>query len=171
MYNNQSNKARYIYTLSNIRKDNTILLNNNLYFAKECRSDEKLRYTEADMCNIVRVLCFIYAFECSIESSMVDLARLGDYPKSCIVDVNFIYAITNLSILDFVAFIDKCMGNGFTAVCKRPFQKIYHEIVTVWKLGIPKLILSPSAHDFMLLRQFVGMTNSEYSKSAKFILS
>lgn len=93
MFNRQSNKARTIYTLSNVERflkdDNTpvindeystprILLNNGYYFTKESRSDEKLLYTEGDIESIVRTILFIHAFRVVPRESTPEMVYSGN---------------------------------------------------------------------------------------------
>lgn len=171
MFNTQSNKARFIYTLSVDKKPNSIRLTNKLYFSKEARSDEKLRFTESEITSILRTLCFTFTFTIIPQNSVIEIINSGDVVYTPI-SWSKLNETTDISINEFIRICDGVLGKGFTTIAQRPFQLVYKEYHTVWRFAFScnQTIYTPSAYDFLLLRQFININSTEYSESEKFIL-
>lgn len=172
MYSIQSNSARFIYTLHYRENKNNSAnnvqqckLRNGLYFSKESRSDEKIRYTETDMYSIIRTALFIQVFDSSPEENIVEIVNSGQVTHIKTLNTN--KPITISSLVDMV---DSLFGTGFSFVASRVINKCYNEYVTRWRYYpyISK-IKYPSAADYINLAKFVNVSVYEYGDCELFI--
>lgn len=176
MYNVQANSARFIYTISstkptiNSKTENVPFchLKNGYYFTKESRSDEKMRYTETDMENIVRTILFIYVFERSTESSLLEIINSGQVEYDLERPITFKNYLT-LSIMSEI--LDMLLGDGFSFIVRRVLYKCFKEYNSNWsKYPYVDHIYLPSAVDYLKLARFVNAPLSRYTMPTRFIL-
>lgn len=170
MNNTQSNSARFIYTLNYIPNKNNIeqcKLKNGLYFSKESRSDEKIRFTESDMYSLVRTVLFMHVYHVGPEESIVDIVNTGEV--SYAVDVSI---VNHLTVDIIIELLDSLFGDGFARIVRRVVIKCYNEYCTIWKYYPynPKLHF-PSAADYINLAKFVNITECEYAPCELFIIT
>lgn len=176
MYNVQANSARFIYTISSTKptidpKSENIPychLKNGFYFTKEPRSDEKMRYTETDMENIVRTILFIYVFEISTESSLLEIITSGQVEYKLDKPINL---KNHLSLSLISEILDMLFGDGFSFIVRRVIYKCFKEYISNWsKYPYVEYIYLPSAGDYLKLSRFVNAPLSRYTKPTRFIL-
>lgn len=171
MYNSQSNKARYVYVISDILKDSYIKLKNNKYFGKESKSNEKLFFTENEIKRIIRTLCFSYVFQVYPKSSIHDMLVLGtsEFNECSNSRINIIPYIT---LHELVEFIDYVFGENFTTIAQRPLQQVLYEFKIVWQNAIlySNKIYQPTINDYILLHKFYNINKTEYSDALKIVL-
>lgn len=178
MYNVQANSARFIYTISSTRPtidpktENVSFchLKNGFYFTKESRSDEKVRYTETDMENIIRTVLFIYVFEFSTENSLLEIINSGEVSYNLDDrNIEFKNPLTMSCISDILNML---FGDGFSFIVRRVIYKCFREYTTVWsKYPFVNQIRLPSALDYAKLARFVNAPLSRYTLPTRFILS
>lgn len=172
MYNIQANTARFIYTLSDRRPENSLmwcrLTTNSHYFSKEARSDEKLRYTESDMQSIVRTILFIFVFDANIEESLVDIINSG----CANIDVAKFVHINLLNVGIASDLLDHLFGIGFSTVVRKPLAIVLDEYNTQWRYFFCTTVslALPNATDIINLVRFVNNPSSKYAPATQFIM-
>lgn len=171
MYSIQSNSARFIYTLSYIKNQNNnnqCRLNTGLYFSKECRSDEKIRFTETELHSIVRTVLFIHVFRTTPDESILEIINTGNITYKS--DEQLTVNITTLPI--FINLLDLLFGKGFATIIRRVATKCYNEYCESWRYYPFNLnIKYPSAADYVNLARFVNLSTCEYGACEKFIIT
>lgn len=173
MYNIQANSARFIYTISSTKPISSGIpychLKNGFYFTKEARSDEKVRYTETDMENIIRTVLFIYVFEMSTENSLLDIVNSGEVSY----DLDRTIELKNhLSMRRISEILNMLFGNGFSFIVRRAIYKCFGEYTKTWsKYPYVESIALPSALDILKLARFVNAPLSRYTNPTRFILT
>ncbi|ATY70245.1 GrBNV gp61-like protein [Tomelloso virus] len=168
MYSIQSNSARFIYTLNykeNQNKSNQCRLKSGLYFSKESRSDEKIRYTETDMYSIMRTILFLYTFRVSPNESLLEIVNTGQ--------VNYHFGspvVVDLDLHGLIGLYDTIFGKNFSNVTSRVLNKCFNEYATIWQyFPYENSIKCPSASDFINCAKFVNACVAEYAPCEKFI--
>lgn len=179
MYDVQSNKARFIYTISLTPKktDNQagckppVRLVNGFYFNKVTKSDEKLIYTEHDMTSILRTVLCMHVFRLAPCESIHEIIYSGlvTFPDdgACLT----VYE-PDLSIERIRDIVDSLLGENFCSVVARPLADVYSEYKHAWRyyaFGQP--VALPSAVDFIRLYRFVNAPNYRLSAATRFVLS
>lgn len=186
MFNAQANTARFIYTISlkePLSIDNSIeptsetnnynqkafaKLKNGLYFTKEARSDEKVRYTETDIFAIIRTILFIYTFECEPENSLIEIINSGTVEYN--LSANF-QQINRLNIQIAKDILDNLFGERFTFITRRMVIKCLNEYYKIWQYyPFIQNIHCPSAQDIVKLARFVNASMATYSSNTLFLL-
>lgn len=180
MYDVQSNKARFIYTISltpktteslaGTTKLSSVRLVNGFYFSKVTRSDEKLIYTEHDMTSILRTVLCMHVFRLAPCESMQEIINSGlvTYPDD---GVSLTVYNPGLSIECIVDIVDSLLGTGFCSVVTRPLEKVYSEYKHAWRyyaFGHPVALPNPA--DFIRLYRFVNAPNYRLSSATRFVL-
>lgn len=170
MYDIQSNKARFIYTISETPKNDAhVRLPNGFYFGKVTRSDEKLIYTEQDMTSVVRTVLFMHVFKLAPCESIRDLiygARVT-YP----VDSDITVHQPDLTIRRISDIVDSVLGERFCTVVSRPLVAVYSEYKYSWRYHtFGQRVALPSALDFVRLHRFVNAPRCELSAATRFVL-
>lgn len=173
MYSIQSNSARFIYTLNYIPNSNSndskqCLLKNGLYFSKESRSDEKIRFTESDLYSIVRTVLFMYVFSVSPHENIVDIINTGEVTHT----VGDGLTVNALTLDVAVNLVDSLFGKNFASVVKRVINKCLNEYCTTWRYYLSgSNVKYPSAADYINLSKFVNIVVCEYGDCEKFIMT
>lgn len=178
VYDVQSNKARFIYTISLTPKKTDseagsklpVRLANGFYFSKVTRSDEKLIYTEHDMTSVLRTVLCMHVFRLAPCESMQEIIYSGlvTFPDdgACLT----VYE-PDLSIECISDIVDSLLGKGFCSVVARPLANVYSEYKHAWRyyaFGQP--VALPSAVDFIRLYRFVNASNYRLSAATQFVL-
>lgn len=183
MYDVQSNKARFIYTISLTPKTPEILsdcstklssssvrLVNGFYFSKVTRSDEKLIYTEHDMTSILRTVLCMHVFRLAPCESLQEIVYSGQvtFPDD---GASLTVYTPDLSVQCIVDIVDSLLGKGFCSVVARPLEKVYSEYKHGWRYyAFGRPVALPSAADFIRLYRFVNAPNYRLSAATKFVL-
>lgn len=178
MYDVQSNKARFIYTISLTPKKTDsesgskppVRLVNGFYFSKVTRSDEKLIYTEHDMTSILRTVLCMHVFRIAPCESIQEIIYSGlvTFPNdgACLT----VYE-PDLSVELIRDIVDSLLGKGFCSVVARPLTNVYSEYKHAWRyhtFGQP--VALPSAVDFIRLYRFINAPNYRLSAATRFVL-
>jgi len=182
MYNFQANTARYIYTISLFDSANTsellkdpnkpiARLRNGFIFTKEARSDEKIRYTETDLMQIIRTILFLYVFNVKIKTSIVDIINTGEIEYE---DLQFdaLKSINPLTINIASQLLNKFFGDNFSFVVRRCILKCYVEYMKIWRF-YPYInnCLLPSADDVIKVMRFINTPIDRYTPATLFIVN
>lgn len=174
MYDVQSNKARFIYTISLTPKTtdsvSSVRLVNGFYFSKVTRSDEKLIYTEHDMMSIVRTVLHMHVFRLAPCESVQEIIYSGlvTFPND-----GFSLTVYNpcLTIECIVNIVDSLLGEGFCSVVARPLERVYSEYKHAWRYyAFGRPVALPCAADFVRLYRFVNAPNYRLSAATQFVL-
>lgn len=171
IYNDQSNKARYVYTISKECPINTnsCLLYNGLFLYKRPRSDEKFTYNESIIHSIVRTIAFQLYFKCQPKNSFYEIIYTGNV----VFDVDlFIVNCHQWSLAEFVCYLDSFFGKNFCNVAKRQVTRVYLEYKKSWryfKYGCS--IKMPSALDVITTYRFLNNINCSFSDTLRFVRS
>lgn len=175
MYDVQSNKARFIYTISlapfGDGERPPVRLANGFYFSKVTRSDEKLIYTEQDMTSVLRTVLCMHVFRLAPCESIREIVNGGlvTFPDD---GARLTVHEPDLSIERVSDIVDSLLGEGFCSVVARPLTNVYSEYKHAWRyyeFGRP--VALPSAVDFVRLYRFVNAPNCGLSASTRFVLS
>lgn len=167
----QSNSARYIYTLSSKPPINSSIvacrLPNTFYLTKEARSDEKIRFTETDMYDLVRTILFTYVFETGPTESILQIINTGEAHVQTIINLK-----NELDLMIARKLLDELMGENFACIVQRPLAKVYSEYLNSWRFYPfgPKVFL-PSALDYLKLNRIFNTTRSDYSEVTQFLFN
>lgn len=144
-----------------------ILNGNKFWFSKEPRSDEKLRFTETDLYEIIRSVLFMYVFNVQPNESMVEIVNTGEvtYPPCLLENVRELNPPVAIKLLD------KLFGRNFAVVAKRALGKCLLEYETTWRFAHYNFALlgPPSAFEIRKLVKFVNITSATYSIPTQFI--
>lgn len=180
MYDVQSNKARFIYTISLTpkttetvscsTKPSSVRLVNGFYFSKVTRSDEKLIYTEHDMTSILRTVLCMHVFRLAPCESVQEIIYSG---RVTFPDDGASLTVYNpdLSVQSIVEIVDSLLGKGFCSVVARPLENVYSEYKHAWRYyAFGRPVALPSATDFIRLYRFVNAPNYRLSAATKFVL-
>lgn len=171
IYNDQSNKARYIYTLSERCRTNVDFcrLNNGLYFSKETKSDEKLCLTETNVFNLARTVFFMYAFDTRPKESMYDIIYSGtlQFPIDERTRIK-----ESIQFEEILHVLDTVFGTDFCKIAHRPVLLLYYTYVIKWRFyNYGQRVSTPSANDIIDTYRFLKTPISQLSAVSTFILS
>lgn len=165
----QSNKTRFIYTISEFRKSSEYcqLKYNKLYFSRESKSDEKIVFTERIMHSITRTVLLFAFSNLSFEDGVEDIIERG----TVVYNTDVLTFETNCSILDFIHFLDNFFGENFSRIVNRALSKVYEEYVYEWQYcHYDGEVYLPSALDIVLVYRFYNMVNARLSKHTQFLV-
>lgn len=184
MYDVQSNKARFIYTISlaaskatdTASEASTVRLVNGFYFSKVTRSDEKLIYTEHDMTSILRTVLCMHVFRITPRESIQDIVYSGLVTFADDDDGGGVTPLTvyepDLSVERIVDIVDSLLGKSFCSVVARPLANVYSEYKHEWRYyAFGRPVALPSAADFVRLYRFVNAPNYRLSAATRFVVS
>lgn len=153
---------------STVHKQYGCILNSNkFWFAKEARSDEKVRFTETELADMIRTILFMYVFNTQPNESLLDIINTGEVTFPDGVDTE----MQQLTVKIADQLIDTLFGRNFAVIAKRALVKCLTEYETVWRNGPFNYvqIKAPSALDIQRLAQFVNVTSPHYSRPTQFI--
>lgn len=171
-YNEQSNKTRYIYTLTEYAPESgkpSCHLINDLYISKASRSDERVVITESSMVAMVRTLLFMYVFQTLPEESMYDIVYSGEVNHNLNKKRR---AIEDLTLSEFVRELDNFFGKNFSKVVRRPVTLVYYEYLSkIRYFNYGENVKSPSAEDYVDLYRFIKSPVSNLTPLTEFVLS
>lgn len=169
-YNDQSNKTRYAYTLSEYEPDGVHChLTNGLYLSRASRSDEKVILTESMMVSMTRTILFMYITQKLPEESMYDIIYSGHVTHNLLSDNKI---IENLTLFELIRELDHLFGERFSKVCRRPITLVYYEYISKLRYyNYGESIASPSARDYVDLYRFIKTPISTLTPITEFILS
>lgn len=159
----QTNDQRLIYTIKSTKSKYSIKLKNGLYFSKESRSDEMIKYRENDLKIIFRTLIYLIVFSAN---TTTDLKLLLNTEK-----LTFKYGkIKFCMISEFVKIIDKLFGKGFCMVCRKALEQSYFIYKSNWLKNINN-VKQPSVYDYLVLNRFFNNCTDKYNEQTFFILN
>lgn len=155
-------------TTTQHRQFGCILDSNRFWFSKEARSDEKVRFTESDMYDIIRTVLFLYVFDTQPDQTMVEIVNIGEVSfPNCHID-----NMRELTISIAADLLDTLFGRNFATITSRALVKCYTEYEMTWRYATfsrQSQILAPSALDLRKLCMFVNVTSPVYSRPTQFI--
>lgn len=169
----QANSVRLIYSLTKCRPKQPRLfckLTNGLYLSKIPRTDERLRFTEADIRSIVRTILFMYVFDVSPRKSMLDLVNTGTLDT--ITDRDMADRPRELTTRTAKRVLDELIGANFSVIARKPVRAVIGEYMKCWRyynLGVK--VSTPNAKDFIKIYRFINTVLADYSQPTLFINS
>ncbi|UDM55391.1 gp61-like protein [Phenacoccus solenopsis nudivirus] len=169
---NQSNKTRFIYTISDsINSEYSCrLISNGLYFSRETKSDEKIVITERVMFSIVRTLLFLFASNLDFEGDVESIIETGKIQYTYVnsTDLKFTHS---LDLECCIRFFDSLFGVNFSYVVNRPLSLVYSEYQQKWRYyDYGADVLLPSILDIVIVYRFYNLINYKLNASALFLL-
>lgn len=162
-FTQQTNDQRLIYTIKSTKSQYSIKLKNGLYFSKESRSDEMIKYREKDLNIIFRTLIYLIVFSAN---TTTDLKLLLQTEK-----LKFEYGHFKVCLISEIAkTIDKLFGKGFCMVCRKALEYAYYTYRSNWLKNINN-VKKPSVYDYLVLNRFFNNCIDKYNEQTFFILN
>lgn len=169
---NEHNGTRLIYSLLNhppTNNDRFALLNNGYYFTRTTRSDEKIRFTEADMMSILRCSIFMLLFNLSPKNSVYELLVHPETLELTPILQDFEFN-DSVSLCEFCDKLDRLVGVGFSLIVRRPLSRVWWLWLTKYRYAECLAVHTPSPKDYLILYKFINTTSVHLSASAELIL-
>lgn len=168
---NEHNGTRLIYTLLVNKPTNNerfALLNNGYYLTRTTRSDEKLRFTESNLCSMIECVLFMSLMNASPENSIGELAMTDNNLKYTAVIPNFVFNDV-VSLCGFCDLLDNLFGVGFSLIARRTISKVWRHWLTKYRYISCIKINGPSPRDYLVLYKFLNVTSPCLSDTTKFL--
>lgn len=168
---NEHNGTRLIYSLlvdEPTNNERFALLHNGYYLTRTTRSDEKLRFTERNLCSMIKCVMFMSLLNASPENSIGELAMTANDIKYTAVIPNFVFNDV-VSLCGFCDLLDHLFGVGFSLIARRTISRIWQHWLTKYRYVSCIKIDGPSPSDYLVLYKFLNVTSPWLSDTAKFI--
>lgn len=180
---NNSNKSRFVYTLSTFNNRNTKNIGNNsivielfekgsnLFFSREPQSSEKFIYSEQEMYSIVRTLLFVILFETIPCENDLEIFRFNefqnvtfDFNKPVIIKPSSSADDETIDFFYFSKIVDEIFGENFSILVHKILIKLYFvEWNDNWRfffISNQQPIELPSAWDYVNLIKFLNLKDN-----------